>query len=204
MKKILLTAGLATVLMHTNLAADPLKSSLMSAGEKDTPMVNLDNMKVNKKVAKKHKSRPDDAVVATINGQDLIKVQADKYLALRTKGRATDFDKLNKEQRLTLVKEMSVPLLAAMKAQKELSTQEKNAALSRLWMQKKITSIKVSDAEAKKAYKKIKEINEKVAKQSKKEIKTPTFEQAKQRIKIQLAQEKVIKALVKEGKVSLK
>jgi hypothetical protein len=199
MKKILLTAGLATLLMSTNVVADSLKNSLMSAGEKDTPMVNLDNLKSKKKVVKK-KSRPDNAVVATINGQNVIKEQTDKYLALRTQGRATDFDKLNKEQRLALVKEMSVPLLAAMKAHKELSVEEKNAALSRLWMQKKISMTKVEDKEAKKAYDKIKA----QAKKSKKDAKIPTFEEAKQQIKMQMAQEKVIDALIKEGKVSLK
>jgi hypothetical protein len=199
MKKILLTAGLATLLMSTNVVADSLKNSLMSAGEKDTPMVNLDNLKSKKKVVKK-KSRPDNAVVATINGQNVTKEQTDKYLALRTQGRATDFDKLNKEQRLALVKEMSVPLLAAMKAHKELSVEEKNAALSRLWMQKKISMTKVEDKEAKKAYDKIKA----QAKKSKKDAKIPTFEEAKQQIKMQMAQEKVIDALIKEGKVSLK
>jgi hypothetical protein len=200
MKKILLTAGLATLLMSTNVVADSLKNSLMSAGEKDTPMVNLDNLKAKKKVVKKQKSRADDAVVATINGQNVIKEQTDQYLALRTQGRATDFDKLNKEQRLALVKEMSIPLLAAMKAQKELSVEEKNAALSRLWMQKKISMTKVEDKEAKKAYDKIKA----QAKKSKKDAKVPTFEEAKQQIKMQMAQEKVIDALIKEGKVSLK
>lgn len=204
MKKILVTAGLATLLMSTNVSADPLKSSLMSAGEKDTPMVDLNNLKAKKTVVKKKKSRADDAVVATINGQNIIKEQTDKYLALRTQGHSTDFDKLNKEQRLALVKEMSVPLLAAMRAQQELSVEEKNAALSRLWMQKKIATTEVSDKEAKKAYDQLKKMSEKQAKKSKKEVKIPTFDEAKQQIKMQLAQEKVVDALVKEGKVSLK
>ena len=47
---------------------------------------------------------------------------------------------------------MSVPLLAAIKAQKELSNEEKSAALSKMWMQKQIMTTQVSDDEAKKAY----------------------------------------------------
>ncbi len=204
MRKILVAAGVATLLMSTNLVADALKNSLMSAGEKDTPMVNLDNIKATKTATKKETKRPDDAVVATINGQDVIKEQTDQYLALRTQGHATDFDKLNKEQKLALVKEMSVPLLATTKALQELSTEEKNAAISKFWMQKKIATTEIDDKEAKKAYDKIKTMSEKEAKKSKKEVKIPPFEEVKQQLKMQIAQEKVIEALVKEGKVTLK
>lgn len=204
MKNTLLAAGLSTLLVTGVLIADPLKNSLMSAGQKDTPMVNLDNLNVAKKPAKKKKSRPDDAVVASINGKDVTKEQADQYLAARSQGKVIDFDKLPKKQRQALINEMSIPFLAAMKAHKELNDEEKNMALSRMWMQKKIATTDVSDKEAEAAYKKLVKGAKEAAKKSDKEAKLPTFEQAKQQIKLQIAQEKVLEALLKEGKVVLK
>lgn len=203
MKKNLLSASAAVLLCVSGLSADALKNSLMSAGKEDTPMVNLDNIDLAKK---EQKSRADSAVVATINGDNITKEQADKYLALRTQGRVTDFDKLpSNEQRLALINEMAIPNLAAMRAQKELSGEEKSAAISRFWMQKKLSTTKVTEDEAKKAYEElIKAVKEAAKKQSKEEPKMPKFEEAKREIMLQLAQDKVTKELLESGKVKLK
>lgn len=203
MKKNLLGASTAILILISGLSADSLKNSLMSADKDDTPMVNMDNLKLDKK---KKKSRPDSAVVATINGENITKEQADQYLALRTQGRITDFDKLpGDKQKLALINEMAVPNLAAMKAHKELSTEEKNAAISRFWMQKKLSTTKVTEAEAKKAYDDlIKAVKDAAKKQSKEEPKLPKFEEAKREIMLQLGQEKITKELLKNGKVKLK
>ncbi|UFH58710.1 hypothetical protein [Sulfurovum mangrovi] len=203
MKKNLLSASAAVLLCVSGLSADSLKNSLMSAGKEDTPMVNLDNIDLAKK---EQKSRADSAVVATINGDNITKEQADKYLALRTQGRVTDFDKLpSNEQRLALINEMAIPNLAAMRAQKELSGEEKSAAISRFWMQKKLSTTKVTEDEAKKAYEElIKAVKEAAKKQSKEEPKMPKFEEAKREIMLQLAQDKVTKELLESGKVKLK
>ena len=203
MKKNLVGMSVAMLISVSGLSADALKNSLMSAGKDDTPMVNLDNLNLAKK---EKQSRADSAVVATINGENITKEQADQYLALRTQGRATDFDKLpSDEQRRALINEMAVPNLAAMKAHKELSAEEKNAAISRFWMQKKLATTKVTDEEAKKAYDElIKAVKEAAKKQSKEEPKLPTFEEAKREIMLQLAQDKVTKELLENGKVELK
>ena len=50
----------------------------------------------------------------------------------------------------------------------------------------------------------IKTANEAAKKQSKEAPKFPTFEEAKREVMIQLAQEKVVKALLEEGQVKLK
>lgn len=203
MKKNLVGAGAAIVISISGLSADALKNSLMSAGKDDTPMVNLDNLKLDKKEQNK---RADSAVVATINGENITKEQADQYLALRTQGRMTDFDKLpGDEQRLALINEMAIPNLAAIKANEELNTEEKKAAISRFWMQKKLSTTKVTEEEAKKAYDElIQKVKEAAKKQSKEEPKMPTFEEAKREIMLQLAQDKVTKDLLENGKVKLK
>ena len=203
MRKTLVGISIFACMATTNLMADPLKSSLMSAGKNDTPMVSLDNLDLAKK---NQESRPETTVVATINGEDVIKKQADKYLALRTQGHMTNFDELpNDEQKLGLVNEMAIPLLAAKKAQKELTPEERNAAISRFWMQKTLASTEVTEEEAKKAFDElVKTANEAAKKQSKEAPKFPTFEEAKREVMIQLAQEKVVKALLEEGQVKLK
>lgn len=205
MKKTLLGMSAAAFLLTVNLPADALKNSLMAAPQENKPIVSLDTVKSAQKAAPKKQSRPDDAIIATINGENVAKEQADKYLALRTQGHMTDFDELSKDQRLALVNEMSIPLLAAIKAQKELSNEEKSAALSKMWMQKQIMTTQVSDDEAKKAYDSlVKRAKEAAKKAKKEEPKLPTFEQAKREVMLQIAQEKVVKALLTEGKVTLK
>ena len=204
MKKTLLAAGVATLLMSTNVAADPLKDSLMNAGDKDTPMVSLDNIKTTKKT-NVQTSRPKDAVVATVNGQNITKESADQFLAVVTKGQVIDFDKLKKQQRQQLIHQMSVPFLLSVKAQKELNNEEKNMALSRMWMQKKISSTKIDDKDAKKAYDDyIKRVKKEAAKTGKKDIKLPSFDDVKMQIKMKLAEEKVVKDLLNEAKITLK
>lgn len=203
MRKALVGISVFTLMASTTLMGDPLKSTLMSTGKNDTPVVNLDNLDLAKK---KKKSRPETAVVATIGGEDVIKKQVNKYLALRTQGHMTDFDDLpNNEQKLALINEMAIPLLAAQKAQKELSAEEKNAAMSRFWMQKSLASTEVTDEEAKNAYDKLtKAAKEAAKKQSKEAPKLPKFEEAKREIMLQLAQEKIVKALLSDGKIKLK
>jgi len=203
MHKNLVGAGAAVLILLSALSADSLKSSLMSVDKDDTPMVNLDHLKLDKKAPKK---RADSAIVATINGESITKEQADQYLALRTQGRMTDFDKLpDNEQRLALINEMAIPNLAAIKANEELSIEEKKAAISRFWMQKKLVTTQVTEEEAKKAYDELtKKVKEAAKTHSKEEPKMPTFEEAKREIMLQLAQDKVTKDLLEKGKVKLK
>lgn len=205
MKKSIITAGMTALILTTGVVADPLKNSLMSAGDKETPMVNIDNLNVAKPKAAVQKSRADDAIVATIQGKDVTKAEADKYLALRSQGHATDFDRLPKEQKTGLVNEMALPLLSAQKAFAELSAEEKNAAMSRMWMQKKVMSTVITDEEAKKAYDMLVKRATEAAKKAKKDApKIPAFEEAKREVKLQIAQEKVIGTLIKEGDIKLK
>lgn len=136
-----------------------------------------------------------DSVVGSVNGIPIYKTEAQS--ALKALGNDTmTFDTLPPEARKQLLEIIAPSKLVAEAAKKDLSTKEKNAALSGFWMQKKMNSTTVTDKEAKDIYEKIK-------KSSKEGDKVPPFEQVKENIKMQLKQEKVIEGLMKNIKIKV-
>jgi len=137
----------------------------------------------------------------TINGIDVSVEEANKALSVISRGQAT-WNTISHPQKEQVLKMIAPSKLAAVKAEKELSEEEKKIALSNLWMQKKIASIqsKISDDEAKKMYEKLK----KSAKKANPKKAFPPFESAKKSIKMKIAQEKVVKSLLKNANVKLK
>jgi len=73
----------------------------------------------------------------------------------------------------------------------------KSSALSAFWMQRSMSQMNISDEQAKKAYDKLK-------KSAKDKKKIPSFEQAKKSLKVQLAQEAVVKNLMKQATIKVK
>ncbi len=135
----------------------------------------------------------------TVNGMEISVEEANKALNVISRGQAS-WEKISQEQKEQVLKMIAPSKLAAVKANKELTQEEKNVALSNLWMQKKMSETKISDEEAKKAYEKLKEAAKKA--NPKKEF--PSFESAKKSIKMKLAQEKVVGDLMKDAKIKLK
>ena len=97
--------------------------------------------------AKHFKSRPSKAVIATVNGEKIIKKSADNYLKLVTKGKIKDFDRLGKKQRLMLVKDLARPMLVKQAVSKDLTQEEKDAVLSQFWLQKQRAETEVTNDE---------------------------------------------------------
>ena len=135
----------------------------------------------------------------TINGMEVSVAEANKALNVISRGQAT-WDKISPTQKEQVLKMIAPSKLAAAKAQKELSKDEKNIALSNLWMQKKMSQTEISDEEAKKAYGKMKT----AAKKANSKKKFPPFEAVKKSIKMKLAQEKIVAQLMKKAKIKLK
>jgi len=137
----------------------------------------------------------------TVNGMEISVKEANKALTVISRGQAT-WEKISPQQKEQVLKMIAPSKLAAVQAKKELTQEEKNIALSNLWMQKKISEVQadISDDEAKKAYEKLKEATKKA--NPKKEF--PPFESAKKSIKMKMAQEKVVSDLMKNAKIKLK
>ena len=198
MKKIVLSATLALAMMTVSASADSLKNSLMPAAKKETrPAVDLDNLNVAAKPAKPA-SRPASATVATVNGIAIKKRDADKFLALASKGQAMDIDLLPKKQRNALLEGMAVSVLIENKAKKAVPEEIKNKLAARYWAEKEISKIEVSDKEAKDFY------NKNMKKFKGKDGKILPFEKVERFIQMQVKQEKFNKKLMKNAKVVIK
>jgi hypothetical protein len=201
MKKYIFAAGLFVGLSISSVSADALKNSLNSMlKEKDTTpsMVSLDNV-MNAKPKPVKKSRSSKAVVATVNGHKIRKKEADAYLKKVTGGKVSDFDALPKKQRMRLIKELALPLLVAQQAKRELSSQEQEMVLSRMWMRKEAMKIKVTDEEAQKAYEQMKQ----KAVENNASDKIPEFEKVKNNIKGKLIENKILGTLMKDVRIKV-
>ena len=136
---------------------------------------------------------------ATVNGMIITVNEANKALGVLTKGQKK-WDTLPAEGKKQLIQMMAPSKLVAAKAKKHLTKKEKEAALSGFWMQKEMAKVKVSDAEAKKAYNAMKA----AAKKAKSKQKIPAYNKAKNSVKMQMAQEKVVVKLMKTAKIKIK
>ena len=193
-----MSTALAFAMMTVSAsAADALKNSLMPGAKKEAPAVDLDNLNVAAKPAKP-KSRPETATVATVNGIPIKKKDADKFLALASKGQATDIDLLPKKQRDALLQGMAASVVIENKAKKAVPEEIKNKLAARYWAEKEMMKVEVSDKEAKDFYKKNK------SKFKGKDGKQLSFDKVERFIQMQLKQEKFNKQLMKNAKVVIK
>ncbi len=204
MKKYLVVAGLFVGLCVNSLSADALKNSLTNMlNEKDTSsMVDLSRIDLNgkpKPVAQVKQTRSSKAVVATVSGHKIFKKDADDHLKKRTQGKMSNFDHLPKEQRLRIIQEMALPILASQSAEKELSFKEKETIYVRLWMQKEATKIKITDDQIKEVYDKLKQQSEESS--SSKPI--PSFESIKDKMRSQMIEKRMMTDLMKDAKITI-
>ncbi|MEA2048876.1 MAG: hypothetical protein U9O64_10585 [Campylobacterota bacterium] len=139
------------------------------------------------------------AAAGTVNGIEITVDEANNALFKLTQGKMT-WDKLEADGKLQLIQMMAPAKLVAVESKKALTDKEKEAALASFWMQKKMSETEVTDKEAQEAYTKMVD----AAKKAKSTQKIPEFEAAKNSIKMQLAQEKVVSALMKNAKINVK
>ncbi len=134
-----------------------------------------------------------DSVIGSVNGMPIYKSEAENAVKMLTGGKQT-YDKLTADQKKQVVSIIAPSKLIAKSAKSELSQKEQDAALSALWIQKKASSMSVSDSEAKEVYDKLKAA-------SKDQSKVPAFDKVKESIKMQIRQDKVIKSVMQNAKV---
>lgn len=191
-------------LLVSSISADELTNSLnkMLKQKDNKPRVNLSNINLDGKpryVKKAIRTRSKKAVVATVNGEKIRKRDADNYLKKRTKGKVKNFDLLAKKQRRNLINEIAYPMIITQKAQKELSSEEKEGVYSRTWMQKQAVGIKISDDEAMVIYKQI----EKQAEDKNETDRLLPFETVKNKIKSQMLEKRILGKLMKDVEIDI-
>jgi hypothetical protein len=204
MKKILVLSVFLGLCVNS-LSADDLKNSLTHMlNTKDTSpsMVDLSSIDINgkaKPVKKVRKKRSAKAVVAMVNGHKILKKEADEHLKKRTRGQMSDFDYLPRKQRLRLIQEIALPILALESAQKELSEGEKEAIYARTWIQKEALKIKITDEQAKEVYNQIKQQSQ----EKNATANVPPFEKIKNKIKSQILEKQIIGKLMKDVEIKV-
>ena len=206
MKKFLVVLSLSLGLFVDSIAADELKNSLtnMLLNEKETPasMVDLSGISVDGKpkgIPELQKTRSAKAVVATVNGHKVFKKEADAHISKRTQGEITDFDRLAEEQRLRIIQELSLPILALDSAEKELSAEEKEELYKRIWMQQEASKLKITDEQVQAVYDQLKQR----AVESNNTANIPTFDSIKDKLKSQIIEKKIIDILMKDVKIKV-
>jgi len=134
--------------------------------------------------------------IATVNGYAITEKEANQLLKVLTKGKV-NYSQLSPKDKKQIVRRLAVDKLVIKTAYKSLSKKERDFIIANAWMAKKIRNIRVSDAEAKKAYNKNKAL-------FKRNGKIVPFSKVKNLIKIQLKQKKVIDRLMKHAKIKMK
>ncbi len=206
MKKYLVVLSVSLGLFVDLISADELKNSLtnMLLNEKETSssMVNLSGISVDGKpqgVPELQKTRSPKAVVATVNGHKVFKKEADAHINKRTQGKITDFDRLPEEQRLRIIEELSLPILALDSAEKELSAEAKEDLYKRIWMQQKASKLIITDAQVQAVYDQLKQRSE----ENNNTANIPTFDSIKDKLKSQMIEKKIIDKLMKDVKIKV-
>jgi len=200
MRKTFMLLGLSLGLVINTAYADDLKNSLTNMlNTNETPgMVDLGNLNLDAKPVKK-KSRSDKTVIATVNGQKILKGEADSYLKQRTQGKVTNFDALPPEQRSRLIQELALPVIVLDAAKKELSEEEKQAVYTRAWMQKEARNINITDEQALAVYNQLKQ----QAEDNNATGSIPPFESIKDKLKIQMIEKTLVERLTKDAKITV-
>lgn len=193
-------AGLTLGLLLNSASADALKNSLTSImNTKEEPtMVNLGNINLNAK-PKVNKKRSGKTVIATVNGNKVLKKDADTYLSQRTQGKVTNFDKLPADQRTRLIQELSLPILALDAAKNELSDKEKEAVFTRTWMQKEARNVKITADDILGVYNQLK----KQAEDNNATQPIPPFEKIKNQLHNQMIEKVMIDKLMKDVEIKV-
>jgi hypothetical protein len=200
MRKTFMLLGLSFGFAISTAYADDLKNSLTNIlnTNETSGMVDLGNINLDAQPVKK-KGRSDKTVIATVNGQKIIKSEADNYLKQRTQGKVSDFDALPPEQRQRLIQELALPVIVLDAAKKELSEEEKQAVYTRAWMQKEALKINITDEQALTLYNQLKQ----QAQDNNATGNIPPFENIKDKLKIQMIEKTLVERLTKDAKITV-
>jgi len=135
-------------------------------------------------------------VIGSVNGYAITEKEANNLLKVLTHGKVK-YSQLRPKDKKEIVKRLAVDKLVIKTAYRSLSKKERDFVIANAWMAKKTRGIKVSTAEAKKAYNKNKAL-------FKRNGKVVPFSKVKNLIIMQLKQKKVVDRMMKKAKIIVK
>jgi len=150
--------------------------------------------------AMKHfERRPSSAVIATVNGNEIYKKEADAFLVKMTAGKVKDFDRLDKKQQFTLVKDLAKPMVIKSAVENNLTTEEKEVIFSKIWLSKQRKQMTVSSDEMLTLY----EAKKTAALAANPAAQIPPYISMGERLKNEIKQNKIMSALVKDMNITI-
>jgi len=93
---------------------------------------------------KNKKSRAPNVIIATVNGVNIVKKDADIFLKRMTAGKVKDFDTLDSNQQKLLIGDLAKPIVLKNIVETNLTREEKDGILRQFWLEKQKQSIDVS------------------------------------------------------------
>ncbi len=135
-------------------------------------------------------------VIGTVNGYKITEKEANQLLKVLTKGKVK-YSQLKPRDKAEIVKRLAVDKLVIKTAYRQLSKKERDFVIANAWMAKQTRKVKVSTAEARKAYNANKQL-------FKRNGKIVPFSKVKNLVIMQLKQRKVVNRLMKKAKIVIK
>jgi LysM repeat protein len=135
-------------------------------------------------------------VIGRVNGFPITDREANDFLKVVTKGKLK-YHQIRPKDKKDVIKRIAVDSLLVGLAKKELSRKERNQVLVNYWLSKKIEKIKITDAEAEKAY----DANRKFFKGP--DGKILPFEKVKPAIIVSLKQKKYVAQLMDRATITM-
>jgi len=201
----ILTASLISGMLFSPLVADRLKNSLSNVlKHKDTtPLVDLSGLDINAKTNStqymKPVTRSSNAIVANVNGKDIVKSKLDKFLYKVSNKKIKDFDLLQPKQQIMLIKQYYLPHYIASLAIQDIPKDQRYELYRSIWMRKKTSQINISEEDMQKTYQTMLEN----AQLNHQEQLIPPYDNIKDKIKIQLLDDAIKKYVLKDATIEL-
>ena len=153
-----------------------------------------------KMYAIKHfKSRVSTAVIATVNGNPIIKRKADNYLKSVTHGKVKDFDRLPNKQRLLVVQDLAKPMVLKEAIENSINEEEKEEIFKQMWIEKKKQTITISSEEMLALY----ELKKQKALAANPQAVIPHYMSLGDRLKNEILEQKIMGNMMKDVNITV-
>ncbi|RUM71313.1 MAG: hypothetical protein DSZ08_03245 [Sulfurovum sp.] len=145
------------------------------------------------------KGRPKNTIIATVNGHDIYKREADAYIKKVTKNRIKDFDRLDEKQRYLLVKDLAKPMIVKNAIDANVTEMEKEEIFKQMWLGKQRAKIQVSNEEMLTLY----EAKKTQILASDPQAKIPTYISLGNSLKNEIIENKIMSNLMKDVNITI-
>ena len=148
---------------------------------------------------KNRKRRAPNIVIATVNGVNIVKKDADDFLQRMTVGKVNDFDTLDSNQQKLLIGDLAKPIVLKNIVETNLTREEKDGILRQLWLEKQKQNIDVSSDDMLALY----EAKKAKSLRANPNAVIPEYLAVGEQLKSELIEKKITQKLMKDVKIEI-